>query len=222
MRSTPEGKLAFAATLIGIAGAGAMMIWPTKTWIGWTLLAIGIGGLLALGVHHFWPQLTNLSARLRGAPRSPARPGRGIIEATSVPVQTVRVPETPSARTHITEARSAVPTVQFDERLTALFDINLDNRTLSLKFLPDRPSTRNSDAVLALLYGYREIFNLIDVRKSVMDSSIFSSDLYKSDNSILRLTMLASRITADSGGSRPRIRDDVAHHSDLISLGVPR
>jgi hypothetical protein len=27
---------------------------------------------------------------------------------------------------------------------------------------------------------------------------------------------------ADSGGSRPRIRDDVAHHSDLISLGIPR
>jgi len=27
---------------------------------------------------------------------------------------------------------------------------------------------------------------------------------------------------ADSGGSRPRIRDDLAHHSDLISLGVPR
>src|SRR3954451_7606830 len=27
---------------------------------------------------------------------------------------------------------------------------------------------------------------------------------------------------ADSGGSRPRIRDDVAHHSDLMSLGVPR
>ena len=27
---------------------------------------------------------------------------------------------------------------------------------------------------------------------------------------------------ADSGGSRPRIRDDVAHHSDLMSLGLPR
>jgi transposase-like protein len=27
---------------------------------------------------------------------------------------------------------------------------------------------------------------------------------------------------ADSGGSRPRIRADVAHHSDLMSLGVPR
>jgi hypothetical protein len=29
-------------------------------------------------------------------------------------------------------------------------------------------------------------------------------------------------MVADSGGSRPRIRDDVAHHSDLMSLGVPR
>jgi hypothetical protein len=27
---------------------------------------------------------------------------------------------------------------------------------------------------------------------------------------------------ADSGGSRPRIRSDLARHSDLISLGVPR
>jgi hypothetical protein len=27
---------------------------------------------------------------------------------------------------------------------------------------------------------------------------------------------------ADSGRSRPRIRDDVAHQSDLMSLGVPR
>ena len=32
----------------------------------------------------------------------------------------------------------------------------------------------------------------------------------------------AGRKAVDSGGSRPRIRDNVAHHSDLISLGVPR
>jgi putative transposase len=31
-----------------------------------------------------------------------------------------------------------------------------------------------------------------------------------------------SGLAADSGGSRPRIRDDVAQHSDLISLGIPR
>jgi putative transposase len=29
-------------------------------------------------------------------------------------------------------------------------------------------------------------------------------------------------LNADSGGSRPRIRDDVARCSDLMSLGVPR
>src|SRR5260370_20766469 len=28
--------------------------------------------------------------------------------------------------------------------------------------------------------------------------------------------------SADSGGSRPPFRDDLAHHSDLMSLGVPR
>jgi transposase len=31
-----------------------------------------------------------------------------------------------------------------------------------------------------------------------------------------------AQAVADSGGSRSRIRDDVAHHSDLMSLGVPR
>jgi hypothetical protein len=29
-------------------------------------------------------------------------------------------------------------------------------------------------------------------------------------------------LTADSDGSRPAFRDDLAHHSDLISLSVPR
>jgi hypothetical protein len=29
-------------------------------------------------------------------------------------------------------------------------------------------------------------------------------------------------LPADSDGSRPGFRDDLAHHSDLISLGVPR
>jgi len=29
-------------------------------------------------------------------------------------------------------------------------------------------------------------------------------------------------LDAESEGSRSRIRDDLAHHSDLMSLGVPR
>jgi len=35
-------------------------------------------------------------------------------------------------------------------------------------------------------------------------------------------TELWSSHYADSGGSRPRIRDDVAHHSEMMSPGVPR
>jgi transposase-like protein len=33
--------------------------------------------------------------------------------------------------------------------------------------------------------------------------------------------LVTYKLRADSEGSRPRIRDDVAHHSDLMSLGVP-
>jgi phage terminase large subunit-like protein len=35
-------------------------------------------------------------------------------------------------------------------------------------------------------------------------------------------TQLIQELAADSGRSRPRIRDDVADQSDLMSLGVPR
>jgi MFS transporter, putative metabolite:H+ symporter len=35
-------------------------------------------------------------------------------------------------------------------------------------------------------------------------------------------TWLPNIMAADSGGSRPRIRDDLAQHSEMISLGVPR
>jgi hypothetical protein len=33
---------------------------------------------------------------------------------------------------------------------------------------------------------------------------------------------LSAHKPADSDGSRPGFRDDLAHHSDLMSLGVPR
>jgi hypothetical protein len=33
--------------------------------------------------------------------------------------------------------------------------------------------------------------------------------------------VIAPEIGADSDGSRPGFRDDLAHHSDLMSLGIP-
>jgi hypothetical protein len=50
-----------------------------------------------------------------------------------------------------------------------------------------------------------------DVLKSLLTERRFAFDIER-----------AVYLTADSGGSRPRIRDDVAHQSDLISPGVPR
>jgi Zn-dependent peptidase ImmA (M78 family) len=53
----------------------------------------------------------------------------------------------------------------------------------------------------------------------------FASSLFMPDyilRPIARAYPKADFQPADSGGSRPRIRDDVAHHSDLISPGVPR
>jgi hypothetical protein len=37
-----------------------------------------------------------------------------------------------------------------------------------------------------------------------------------------RAASVAAQLRADSGGSRPGFRDDLAHHSDLMSLAVPR
>ena len=36
------------------------------------------------------------------------------------------------------------------------------------------------------------------------------------------LRALLQNVSADSDGSRPGFRDDLARHSDLMSLGVPR
>ena len=42
------------------------------------------------------------------------------------------------------------------------------------------------------------------------------------DRSLFQLKSKRSLIPADSDGSRPQFRDDVARHSDLMSLAVPR
>jgi hypothetical protein len=53
MAISTEGKIGILLGLIGLAGAGAIMIAPTELWIGWTLIAIAGLGLAALAVYHF-------------------------------------------------------------------------------------------------------------------------------------------------------------------------
>jgi hypothetical protein len=53
MQITLEGKISIFLTLLGLAGAGAIMIFPERVWIGWLLIASAAIGLLWLGFHHF-------------------------------------------------------------------------------------------------------------------------------------------------------------------------
>jgi len=48
MRISAEGKIGIALALVGLAGAGAVMVEPTQMWIGWSLVGSGIAGGLAL------------------------------------------------------------------------------------------------------------------------------------------------------------------------------
>jgi hypothetical protein len=75
MQISAEGKIGIALALVGLGGAGAIMIALNQVWIGWTMIAVAAigGGLLTL--HHFrferreafstlsYPLLTYLSAR---------------------------------------------------------------------------------------------------------------------------------------------------------------
>ena len=53
MRISPEGKLGLLLALIGLAGAGAIMIAPEHTVIGWLLIVIAVVGGIALTWHHY-------------------------------------------------------------------------------------------------------------------------------------------------------------------------
>jgi hypothetical protein len=56
-RISAEGKIGIFLALIGLLGAGAIMIAPQQLWIGWTLIAIAVVGLLILGLYHFWSRI---------------------------------------------------------------------------------------------------------------------------------------------------------------------
>jgi hypothetical protein len=53
MHISPEGKLGLLLGLIALAGAGAIMVAPDHTEIGWLLIAIAAIGGMALAWHHF-------------------------------------------------------------------------------------------------------------------------------------------------------------------------
>jgi tellurite resistance protein TehA-like permease len=53
MHLSSEGKISIFLALIGLAGAGAIMIAPRHTEIGWSLIAIAAVGCVYLAFNHF-------------------------------------------------------------------------------------------------------------------------------------------------------------------------
>jgi hypothetical protein len=44
MQISLEGKISILVALVGLAGAGAIMIAPEKLWIGWSLIVAAVCG----------------------------------------------------------------------------------------------------------------------------------------------------------------------------------
>jgi hypothetical protein len=53
MQISTEGKLDLLVGLLALGGAGAVMIWPDHTAIGWAMIAVALVGGIALGYYHF-------------------------------------------------------------------------------------------------------------------------------------------------------------------------
>lgn len=53
MQITDEGRIGIVLGLIGLAGAGAIMVAPEQLWIGWGLIALALLGFLGLLYHHW-------------------------------------------------------------------------------------------------------------------------------------------------------------------------
>jgi hypothetical protein len=59
MRISLEGKLGILLALIFGFGAGAIIVFPDKVWIGWALMGISALGSVVLGIHHFYELFNN-------------------------------------------------------------------------------------------------------------------------------------------------------------------
>jgi hypothetical protein len=53
MHLSADGKIGIVLGLLGLAGTGAVVVWPEHTEIGWAMMSLAAIGGVALAVHHF-------------------------------------------------------------------------------------------------------------------------------------------------------------------------
>ncbi len=69
MQISLEGEIGICLGLLAILGTGAIMIYPTRLWIGRTMIATAVAGLFLLGFQHFgiWRLRTPAAAMIISA-----------------------------------------------------------------------------------------------------------------------------------------------------------
>jgi hypothetical protein len=68
MQISAEGKIGIALGLVGLAGAGAMMVFPQDIEIGWVLIAIAVIGFIWLAINHLcFPKRSKEASTLTAA-----------------------------------------------------------------------------------------------------------------------------------------------------------
>jgi hypothetical protein len=225
MHLTVEGKLGIVLSLLGLGGAGAIMVAPQQFWIGWSLIAVAMAGGIALGLHHFWAQLQQLGrefgraleALVPARAESLARP-TPIASAPATPTEPNQTLPTPA---HVATTKEANPEeIRVDDRLAILFAVNTRDRTVWLKFLPDDPMHKGADTLLIILYGYKKIFGIERVRTAAVDLSLRASRLIKPKPSEDRIAIFRTASLFEA--PEYMTADEIFHHERGIYSNVEK
>jgi transposase-like protein len=80
---------------------------------------------------------------------------------------------------------------------------------------------RQADVSLACRRSEGEVLDMLVQRRRDSRAALRLMRKLLKKQGVAPKLLVTYKLRADSEGSRPRIRDDVAHHSDLMSLGVP-
>jgi hypothetical protein len=96
MRISFEGKISIALALLGLLGAGALMVFPHQLWIGWAMMGASMLGLLILWAHHVLSKGSNASPL--GMTNTGAYAGRDNTGTQQVFQGPVTIQHTPSPR----------------------------------------------------------------------------------------------------------------------------
>jgi len=163
-----EGKIGISLALVGLGGAGALFVLPHPyaDYVGWTLIAIALLGLIGLTVFHWGSPEKSISAAGE-RPEVAVEPLVAPLPGQPLSPPMVMPPPEAVARVQNEVARAAAKMPHSEEppNLERLFIEDPDG-LIRLRFMPDTPK-REEDALLLIVYGHKVIGGKEDVSTSI-------------------------------------------------------